>query len=94
MRAGIRTAIPLDSPMHLRTREVTIAQILRQAGYATAHVGKWHLNGLFNQNEQPQPDAHGFELPSKKLTVTTLVNGSSDRSVILVGAAGWKALIV
>lgn len=25
--------------------EVTIAQLLRDAGYATAHYGKWHING-------------------------------------------------
>src|SRR5262245_65561488 len=28
----------------LRTQERTIAQVLRQAGYATGHFGKWHLN--------------------------------------------------
>jgi arylsulfatase A len=61
MRAGIRSAIPLESPMHLRRGEVTIAGLLKQAGYATAHVGKWHLNGKFNQPEHPQPNEHGFE---------------------------------
>lgn len=30
----------------LRRQEITIAQILRDAGYATAHFGKWHLNAL------------------------------------------------
>ncbi len=25
--------------------EVTIAELLREAGYATAHYGKWHING-------------------------------------------------
>lgn len=29
-----------------RTQEKTIAQALRDAGYATAHFGKWHLNGI------------------------------------------------
>ena len=29
--------------MHLHRRERTIAAILRDAGYATAHYGKWHL---------------------------------------------------
>jgi arylsulfatase A len=61
MRAGIRSAIPLGSPMHLRRQEVTVAKLLQQAGYATAHIGKWHLNGLFNDERQPQPDAHGFD---------------------------------
>jgi arylsulfatase A-like enzyme len=29
----------------LRRQEKTLAQALRAAGYATAHFGKWHLNG-------------------------------------------------
>lgn len=32
------------APFH--TQERTIAQALRDAGYATAHFGKWHLNGI------------------------------------------------
>lgn len=32
------------SPM--RAQEMTIAQALRRAGYATGHFGKWHLNGV------------------------------------------------
>ncbi len=86
MRAGIRSAIPLDSPMHLRTSELTVAEILKEAGYATAHVGKWHLNGLFNQAEQPQPNAHGFDhwfstqnnaLPSHHDPLNFVRNGES-----------------
>ncbi|GAB5405041.1 MAG: sulfatase-like hydrolase/transferase [Aureliella sp.] len=30
----------------LRRQEITIAQMLQQAGYRTGHFGKWHLNGL------------------------------------------------
>lgn len=30
----------------LRRQERTVAQALRDAGYATGHFGKWHLNGL------------------------------------------------
>ncbi|HIF31708.1 MAG TPA: arylsulfatase, partial [Planctomycetaceae bacterium] len=29
--------------MHLLEREVTIAEVLQQAGYGTAHFGKWHI---------------------------------------------------
>ncbi len=32
--------------MPLRKQEVTIAQLMLKAGYATGHFGKWHLNGV------------------------------------------------
>lgn len=60
-RVGIFNWIPMYSPMHVRKREITIATLLRQAGYATCHTGKWHLNGMFNLVGQPQPSDHGFD---------------------------------
>lgn len=60
-RVGVRNWIPFLSPMHVRRNEVTLATLLRNGGYATAHVGKWHLNGWFNLPGQPQPDEHGFD---------------------------------
>lgn len=60
-RCGVYDWIPANSPMHLREKEVTVATLLRDSGYATCHVGKWHCNGQFNSNEQPQPNNHGFE---------------------------------
>ena len=37
--------------------EVTIAEMLKSSGYATAHIGKWHLG------DQPEhlPTRHGFD---------------------------------
>jgi arylsulfatase A len=60
-RVGIHRHIPWGSPMHVQRREITIARLLRDIGYATCHVGKWHMNGMFNQPEQPQPGDHGFD---------------------------------
>jgi len=61
-RNGVYTWIPAgtDSP-YLRGSEITVATLLKKAGYATCHVGKWHLNGKFNSPEQPQPDDHGYD---------------------------------
>jgi arylsulfatase A len=59
-RVGIYNWIPMFSPMHVRRSEITIATLLRDAGYDTCHVGKWHLNGEFNLPTQPQPSDHGF----------------------------------
>jgi len=60
-RAGIYDWISNNHPMHLGANEVTIATLLKQAGYATCQIGKWHLNGKFNQADQPQPGDHGFQ---------------------------------
>ena len=60
-RVGIYNWIPMLSPMHVGRQEITIARLLREAGYATCHVGKWHLNGRFNLPGQPQPSDHGFD---------------------------------
>lgn len=46
---------------HLRERETTLAEILRDEGYATAHVGKWHLGLPSEQIDKPTPDKHGFD---------------------------------
>lgn len=60
-RIGIYDWIPANHVVHLRRSEVTIATLLRQAGYATCQVGKWHCNGKFNSAAQPQPGDHGFD---------------------------------
>ena len=60
-RAGVHGAIPWGSPMHLPAGEITIAQLLRGRGYATAQVGKWHLSGGFHLTDQPNPSDHGFD---------------------------------
>ncbi|MDB4749702.1 sulfatase-like hydrolase/transferase [Rubripirellula sp.] len=60
-RLGIYNWIPMFSPMHVKESELTIATLLRNAGYETCHVGKWHLNGRFNLPGQPQPNDHGFD---------------------------------
>ena len=60
-RVGVHNWIPMMSPMHVRSSEITVATLLRDAGYQTCHVGKWHLNGMFNLPGQPQPSDHGFD---------------------------------
>jgi arylsulfatase A len=60
-RLGVYSWIPAEHPMHLARDEITIGTLLKKAGYRTAHVGKWHLNGRFNSDQQPQPGDHGFD---------------------------------
>jgi arylsulfatase A len=47
--------------MHLLESETTIAELLRDNGYATAHFGKWHLGMPVNGRDNPTPADHGFD---------------------------------
>lgn len=62
-RAGIYNYRPAKHPMHLRSEEVTIAETLKQSGYQTVHLGKWHLGALpaDDQFPHPQPSDQGFD---------------------------------
>ena len=66
--AEAEAALPYQS-QGLPTSEVTIAEVLKQRGYYTAHIGKWHLGRGegFTPNEQGFDDsllmASGLYLP-------------------------------
>ena len=60
-RTGIKSWIPEASGIFLHKQEVTLATLLKRAGYATALVGKWHLNSDLADAAQPQPADHGFD---------------------------------
>lgn len=60
-RNGVFTWIPAGRDIHLRRSEITFARLLHDQGYATCHVGKWHLNGYFNDPRHPQPNDHGYD---------------------------------
>ncbi|MEN8116227.1 MAG: sulfatase-like hydrolase/transferase [Bacteroidota bacterium] len=49
--------------MHLPGSEITIAELLKEKNYQTAHFGKWHLSCLPQDSNlnQPQPIDQGFD---------------------------------
>lgn len=49
--------------IHLPASEITIAELLKEQGYQTAHFGKWHLSCLPQDPKlnQPQPLEQGFD---------------------------------
>lgn len=49
LRPALRQQLPLE--------EVTIAEVLQSAGYATGHIGKWHLGGAGFE-----PQKQGFDI--------------------------------
>jgi len=54
-----RTALPLE--------EVTIAERLKQKGYITAHIGKWHLSPSYDYapSRSFDPETQGFDVVFK-----------------------------
>lgn len=46
---------------YLDPTAIHTAQILRDAGYRTAHFGKWHMGGGRDVDDAPHPSAYGFE---------------------------------
>ncbi|EPR67642.1 sulfatase [Cyclobacterium qasimii] len=63
VRAGIYSWIHTSHKMHLAKTEFTTAELLKQAGYATAHIGKWHLGYDLEEGSGPGPNPgdQGFD---------------------------------
>jgi len=47
-----------DWTMYLPHHETTLAEVLKSNGYATAHIGKWHLG----EDEKYWPEHQGFDI--------------------------------
>lgn len=62
IRSGVYHVISdRDHAMHLLESEVTIAEVLKQNGYDTVHLGKWHMGLPFGGRKKPTPYDHGFD---------------------------------
>ncbi|WP_313021514.1 sulfatase family protein [Atlantibacter hermannii] len=60
-RTGIRSWIPTTKNVALGRNEKTIANYLKEKGYDTAIMGKWHLNAGADRRDQPQAEDAGFQ---------------------------------
>ncbi|GAB5559360.1 MAG: sulfatase-like hydrolase/transferase [Synoicihabitans sp.] len=99
IRTGIYSWIFDETQLsHLRERETTLAEILQREGYATAHVGKWHLGLPTDEIKKPTPDRHGFDYwfatgnnaePSHRNPINFIRNGERVGEI-----AGYSSQIV
>tara|TARA_Y100000588_G_scaffold104402_1_gene113853 strand:- start:573 stop:1979 length:1407 start_codon:yes stop_codon:yes gene_type:complete len=99
IRTGVYSWIHDESQnSHLLKREFTIAEVLKEAGYSTAHIGKWHLGLPTETREKPTPDKHGFDywfatgnnaLPSHENPENFIRNGKAIGEI-----KGYSAQIV
>ncbi|PSL20066.1 arylsulfatase [Shimia abyssi] len=56
-RSGLGTIIIGGTPNTLKDEEITLAEVMQDAGYKTAMYGKWHLGS----EEQSWPTRQGFD---------------------------------
>lgn len=56
-RAGVPGNIDLRPESGMPTEQYTMAEMFKDAGYKTAHIGKWHLG----QRPDMEPNAQGFD---------------------------------
>jgi arylsulfatase A-like enzyme len=47
---------------NMPSEDLTLAEAFKKHGYATAHVGKWHLQAHHQKGNQHYPENHGFDL--------------------------------
>jgi len=57
-RAGLEGALLANTPAGLKQTEITLAEVLKNAGYRSGLVGKWHLGDA----PQFNPTTQGFSL--------------------------------
>jgi len=57
IRSGLSLALVRGTPNTLADEEVTMAEMLKDVGYSTAYLGKWHLG----MDPQSQPHNQGFD---------------------------------
>jgi arylsulfatase A-like enzyme len=69
----------------LPAEEVTIAEILSEAGYATAHIGKWHQGDI----EQSYPHNQGFDFAAFPLHQQVQLSLMTEEAAESNNLLGW-----
>ncbi|MHC4743750.1 MAG: sulfatase-like hydrolase/transferase [Planctomycetota bacterium] len=84
VRTGLTEAKATLAGEGLAAEEVTIAEILQNAGYYTSHVGKWHMGDI----KQSWPDKQGFmyaEFPIHQQGQLAIMHNDCENANIIRG---------
>lgn len=54
--------VPPPVAGNIPPEDTTLAEALKEHGYTTAHIGKWHLQSHSEKGNANFPDKHGFEV--------------------------------
>ena len=102
IRSGLSLVVLRGSPNTLQTKEVTLAEVLKDQGYTTSYLGKWHLG----MESHSQPQNQGFDdyygilnSTDEALFAQSMKRGGytpkdSERAYVWKGIQGKKAMPV
>lgn len=87
VRTGMQETKGATTGEGLASSEVTLAEILSEAGYATSHVGKWHMGDI----EEAYPHNQGFDWAAfpvhQQAQLSVMTRDGADGNII----AGYDA---
>lgn len=91
--AGHAENVARGMPDWLDPKAPLLPRVLKEAGYATAHFGKWHLSGQGQDIEAPLPAEYGYDDaavwtgPGKSVFEGSSVDGKAGSAHDAVGAS-------
>ena len=95
IRSGTDGLVMPGQPGGLDPMEVTIAEVLKGAGYATAYYGKWHLGESAEREPQMQGFDHWYGIHNTSLPVDPDFPGTDmelmETQKVMEGRAGKPA---
>jgi arylsulfatase len=98
IRSGTDGLVMPGQPGGLDPMEVTLAEVLKGAGYATAYYGKWHLGESAEREPQMQGFDHWYGLHNTSLPVDPDFPGTDIKLMepqkVMEGQAGKPARAV
>ena len=98
VRSGTDGLVMPGQPGGLHPMEVTLAEVLKGAGYATAYYGKWHLGETSEREPQMQGFDYWYGLSNTSIPVDPEFPGTDttliDSQKVMEGRAGHPAKAV